>query len=65
VGCAQNWEEHICIYISEMNVACVGSSCLALQAKRVLLRTTVGCVLATEAWLNIHVSMFQKNLDDT
>jgi hypothetical protein len=58
VECTQNWEEHVCIYIGEMNVACVGSSCLALQAKRVLLCTTVGCVLATEAWLNIHVSMF-------
>jgi hypothetical protein len=64
VGCVQNWEEHVCIYIGEMNVACVGSSCLPLQANRGLLRTTVRCVHPTEAWFNIHVSMFKKNLDE-
>jgi protein associated with RNAse G/E len=60
----KKWEEHVCIYIGEMNVPCVASSCLAQEAKHVLLCTTVGCVLATEAWLNIHVMFNREGIFD-
>jgi hypothetical protein len=47
VGCGHIWEEEVCIYIGEMNVASGGSSCLSLQANRGFLRTNVRCLLAT------------------
>ena len=41
-------------------VACT----VALEAKRVLVRTTVGCVLATEAWLHFHVMFNRQGIFD-
>jgi hypothetical protein len=48
VRCGHIWEEEVCIYIGEMNVASGGSSCLSLQANRGFLRTNVRCLLAVK-----------------